>query len=106
MDFFYPFWFMPLALIAAAWVVYWKYRALWKAAHLGDKKWFIALLIINTLGILEILYIYTFSKNKHFICTGGCKGVSDKPGVCQAENCPKHRHPLEPCDCKDGKHYG
>lgn len=42
----------------------------------------------------------------HFICTGGCKGISDKPGVCQAKNCPKHNHPLELCDCKDGKHYG
>lgn len=49
-----------LALIA--WVLYWKGTALWKAARLGEKWWFIALLIVNTLGILEILYIYFFSK--------------------------------------------
>lgn len=42
----------------------------------------------------------------HYICTGTCKGVSDKPGVCQTEGCPKHHAPLEPCDCADGKHYG
>jgi len=43
---------------------------------------------------------------KHYICTGGCMGVSDKPGVCQAEDCQNHMHQLEPCDCTDGRHYG
>jgi hypothetical protein len=42
----------------------------------------------------------------HYICTGGCEGVSDKEGTCQAETCPKHGQPLTPCDCTDGKHYG
>jgi hypothetical protein len=43
---------------------------------------------------------------KHYICTGGCAGVSDKPGTCQAVDCPKHGLPLEECDCADSKHYG
>lgn len=30
----------------------------------------------------------------------------EKPGVCQAMNCPKHGHPLEPCDCTDNQHFG
>lgn len=42
----------------------------------------------------------------HYICTGGCKGVSETPGTCNAEGCAKHNHPLETCDCTDGKHYG
>ncbi len=42
----------------------------------------------------------------HYICTGTCKGVSEKPGVCQAKECLKHEKPLESCDCSDGKHYG
>jgi len=42
----------------------------------------------------------------HYICTGTCKGVSDKEGVCGAEMCPKHNMPLEACDCTDGKHNG
>ena len=42
----------------------------------------------------------------HYICTGGCKGVSDTPGVCQAGDCPKYVHPLEECDCTDGNHGG
>ena len=42
----------------------------------------------------------------HYICTGGCKGVSEVEGVCGAETCPKHGNPLTSCDCKDGKHFG
>jgi hypothetical protein len=41
----------------------------------------------------------------HYVCTGGCKGVSGNPNAtCQAEGCPKHDHPLTPCNCIDGQH--
>ena len=40
----------------------------------------------------------------HYICTGGCEGVSDSPGTCQAESCPLHAHPLKECNCTDGTH--
>jgi len=46
------------------WVLPWKGVALWKAARNSQKKWFIALLVLNTLSILEILYIFIFSKKK------------------------------------------
>jgi len=46
------------------WTTPWKGVALWKAAKNGHKKWFIALLILNTLAILEITYIFYFSKPK------------------------------------------
>ncbi len=36
--------------------------ALWKAARNGQKNWFIIMLIVNTAGILELLYIFIFSK--------------------------------------------
>lgn len=42
----------------------------------------------------------------HYICTGGCEGVADQPGVCGAAACPKHGTPLEACECTDGKHFG
>jgi len=42
----------------------------------------------------------------HYICTGGCGGSTDVPGVCQAETCPKHGAPLTACDCTDGEHFG
>jgi hypothetical protein len=50
--------------IVSIWALIWKGFALWKSAKKNSKYWFIALLIINTLGILEILYIYVFSKMK------------------------------------------
>ena len=31
---------------------------------------------------------------KQYICTGECGGVSDKPGVCEAEDCSMHGEPL------------
>jgi hypothetical protein len=41
--------------------------ALWKAARKTQKGWFVALLVINTLGILELLYIFIFSKKENKI---------------------------------------
>ena len=49
-------------LVLVVWTLYWKYRALWYAAKHDHKWWFIAMLIINTVGILEIAYLYYFSK--------------------------------------------
>ncbi len=53
-----------ILIIIALWTLPWKGVALWRAARLRDKWWFIALLILNTLAILEILYIFIFSKRK------------------------------------------
>ncbi len=55
---------VAVGLAALAWTLFWKGMALWKAARNREMGWFFALLIINTMGILEILYIYFFSKNK------------------------------------------
>ncbi len=41
-----------------AWSITWKGLALWKAARLGSKPWFIILLVLNTFGILEIIYFF------------------------------------------------
>lgn len=54
-------WIIILGII---WALPWKGVALWKSARNNHKKWFIALLIFNTLAILEILYIFVFSKKK------------------------------------------
>jgi hypothetical protein len=51
-------------LVAALWSLPWKGIALWKAARLKDKGWFIIILIVNTLAVLEIIYIYIISKKK------------------------------------------
>jgi hypothetical protein len=46
------------------WSIPWKGVALWRAAKRSHTAWFIVLLILNTIGILEILYIFVFSKMK------------------------------------------
>lgn len=46
------------------WSFVWKAIALWKAGRNNHFAWFIALFVINTLGILEIIYIFGFANNK------------------------------------------
>lgn len=53
-------WFLFGALLI--WSLVWKGMAMWKAARVGHKEWFVALLVLNTAGILDILYLYVFSK--------------------------------------------
>ena len=55
-------WIILLMLVFLVWSFIWKGLALWQSARNGHKGWFVALLLINTLGILEILYIYVFGK--------------------------------------------
>jgi len=51
-----------LFMLLLVWSLVWKGCALWRAARASAKWWFVALLIINTFGILEILYLFIFSK--------------------------------------------
>ncbi|MBU6491091.1 hypothetical protein KGQ25_03000 [Patescibacteria group bacterium] len=51
---------LPLIIVVALWTVILKGFALWYAARGSQKGWFIALLIINTLGVLEIIYLIWF----------------------------------------------
>ena len=46
------------------WSIVWKGIALWKCAKLEQKNWFVAILILNTVGILEIVYLFFFAKKK------------------------------------------
>lgn len=36
--------------------------ALWRAGTQRQRNWFIALLVINLVGILELVYLFKFSK--------------------------------------------
>lgn len=47
-----------IMLAIVLWSIPWKGVALWKAARLSNKKWFIVLLVVNTLAILDIIFIY------------------------------------------------
>jgi len=53
----------PTFIIAAIlWTLVWKGLALWRSAELKQKYWFVALLVVNTLGILEIIYIFLVAR--------------------------------------------
>lgn len=54
-----PVWTIAFVI---AWALVWKGLALWRAALLRQKGWFIAILVLNTLGILEIIYIFLVSR--------------------------------------------
>ncbi|MCX6813899.1 MAG: DUF5652 family protein [Candidatus Azambacteria bacterium] len=66
-NFFVSTYGLPLTIgfvFLLIWSLIWKGLALWKAARQSDKWWFMVMLVVNTVGILEILYIYVFSKKK------------------------------------------
>lgn len=42
----------------------------------------------------------------HYVCTGGCGGVSPTPKNCDTDSCPMHEHPLKECHCTDNEHAG
>ncbi len=54
-----------IILLIGLWTLPWKGVALWKSAKNSQKGWFIALLILNTFAILDIVYIFYFSKKKN-----------------------------------------
>jgi methionyl-tRNA synthetase len=51
--------------LAILWTLPWKGIALWKASRNNQKGWYIAMLILQTLGVLEILYLLFFKRNKN-----------------------------------------
>lgn len=51
-----------LLAVAIIWSIIWKGIALWKAARNTHKAWFVIMLLVNTVGILEIIYIFGFGK--------------------------------------------
>jgi len=54
--------FLLFVVLLAVWTIPWKGYALWLSARNGHKWWFIALLIVNTLAILEIIYIFAVGR--------------------------------------------
>ncbi len=46
------------------WSLFWKGCALWTAAKNNQRGWFLVLLVLNTVGILEIIYIFYIAKKK------------------------------------------
>jgi len=60
--------FTPLAIVLLVviliWSMIWKGIALWKSGRNNQIAWFVVLFIVNTVGILEIIYLAFYQKNK------------------------------------------
>ncbi len=52
----------PILYILIVWTMIWKGMALWRSARNKQLGWFIVFLFVNTVGILEIIYLIVFKK--------------------------------------------
>jgi len=55
---------MTLIVLAIVFDLVLRGMAMWRAAKNGQKGWFIALLVINTVGILPLIYMFVINKKK------------------------------------------
>jgi len=61
-------WYPGMALtwtalgLLVAWSAVWKGIALWRSGRNGQLAWFIVMFILNTAGILPIIYLIFFQK--------------------------------------------
>ena len=51
-----------VGVLILLWSLAWKGLALWKSSEQRQKYWFIAILVLNTVGILEIVYYFFVTK--------------------------------------------
>ena len=63
-------------LVVVAWSLVWKGFALWRAGRENSPAWFVVILIVNTFGILEIVYLLFFTK-KAIAARASRKGGGD-----------------------------
>lgn len=54
----------PIFYLILIWSLIWKGIALWHSARNKQLVWFVTLLIVNTVGILEIIYLIFFRNDK------------------------------------------
>jgi predicted permease len=57
MEFRTSIWFVVVIILLVIWDLAWKMVAMWKAATKKQMGWFICLGVLNTVGILPIIYI-------------------------------------------------
>jgi len=56
-------WIIPVIIILVIWEAIWKLIAMWKSARNDQLIWFILIAIVNTVGILPIIYLL-INRNK------------------------------------------
>ena len=58
-------WLLVILVVISVWSLVWTAIALWKSARNNQIVWFIVILLLNTIGILEIIYLAFFQRNKN-----------------------------------------
>lgn len=54
-----------LIVAAVAWSLAWKGASMWRAAKNDSKPWFVTLLAVNSMGILDSFYIFVVDRRSH-----------------------------------------
>jgi methionyl-tRNA synthetase len=55
---------LPLLVLVILWSLIWKGLALWRAGRNNQPAWFLVFLLVNSLGILEIIYLAFLGNDK------------------------------------------
>lgn len=55
---------LSILLVLLIWSMVLKAAGLWKSARNNERFWFIAILLLNSVGILEIAYLFFFASEK------------------------------------------
>lgn len=66
-------------VVATLWSLVWKGLALWKSAEQKQLTWFVVLLVVNTMGVLEIVYLLFFRKDRDARSFTSLFGTRRKP---------------------------
>jgi len=76
-----PLWVIIILATIILWDAIWRGFALWTAAKYQQKGWFIALLLINSIGILPIIYLLGYKpkrKSQNIVLTKSVKNSKRK----------------------------
>lgn len=57
-----PGWIILVIVVLGLWETVWKGVALWRAGVDRNLLWFVLMFVFNTVGILEIVYIFAISR--------------------------------------------
>ena len=58
----FPGWVIALLVVLAIWEAVWKGVGLWRAGVDRNLLWFVLMFVLNTAGVLEIVYIFAISR--------------------------------------------
>ena len=57
--------FLWVFIVLLIWSFVWKAFALYRSGANRSPVWFVVLLVVNTVGILDILYLFVWGKKKN-----------------------------------------